>query len=487
MHKSTSNLLLQPQVKHKRLSSGIYTSPKELLNHSGRNNRNLSTESGTPGQIRIPSLTTRKPNIPTSIYGISPFSSQASTPSITSDVMMLNRKLTKGYSKFLEDRDFISRRDEERQKVQEDMKRCLANANESQKMLSNQIQKLITSTIVNDPSKRQRTALKSTDSNIVNTEVNKYDEKHKQVCSRILGGDFENNFLFMKVQKENNLNPQSMNNSSFKKPNPMSKACSFSGGNSANDYSISSRTEPKIKKSSSGVLPLSLTDLGKEKTEKQRERKLTSDEIESKVPSLIALEPESFMGNEEVESFNELPGQTLIFSQTQLCESGFENDKKGMKSSSAARSRKFLSEVNVSSQREIKTKLEETIKKSHGNVFETNFKKNIENSKKYKKPGRKYQSFTEENVETPNKATPKVNSIKTGLDKITQLCDGAIQSTSRLGHRLRQQHLRTGKDFVNLDILVEKLNYENTIENWEKSVKQANSSESKNLFGNVLC
>jgi len=159
--------------------------------------------------------------------------------------------------------------------------------------------------------------------------------------------------------------------------------------------------------------------------------------------------------------------------------------KKTAKSSSVIRSRRFLNEVNVNSQREIKDKLEEATQRPRGNTFEAHLKKNLENKKQFKKSGRRYQSFTEENVETPNKVTPKINSIKTGLEKINQLCDGAIQSTSRLGHRLRQQHLRTGKDFVNLDILVERLNYENTIENWEKSVKQANNEEARNLFVNM--
>ena len=52
-----------------------------------------------------------------------------------------------------------------------------------------------------DPAKRTKTILEAVDNNTSTSAVKNVDEKHKQMCNRILGGDFENNLLFVKVQE----------------------------------------------------------------------------------------------------------------------------------------------------------------------------------------------------------------------------------------------------------------------------------------------
>jgi len=296
----------------------------------------------------------------------------------------------------------------------------------------------------------------------------------------------------VKVHKGNPLGPHSQNSqTNEKRQNPLlkHKASSFSGVNKGSDQissTGSSRGELRIQKSSSGVLPSSLTDLMKEKSDRFRERKLTSDELESKLPSLTAIGHESIKGAEDVETLNDLQFQTVIFSQTQLCDSGFGNDRKQAKSSSA-RSQKVLSETTISSDRETKSRGECTKPKSRGNpeLYESNLLQNLKATAKLKKSGSRYQSYTKENVGTPIRIDTPTNPIKGSLNKLNQLCDGAMKSTNRLGLKLRQQQAKTGKDFVNLDTLIEKLTYENTIENWEQSVKQADKIDQRSSLFNM--
>ena len=469
---------------HRKLISGNKEVVKENLNVSGRNPNCSLVESMVGNQVITSSHNPRRNGQSTSSSSLSHLISRTTSPCIAENNFVVNRKITKGYAKFLEENEFIERRKEARQKVQEDVKHFFAK--ENPKIISEDIQQLVASTIINDPIRRLRTVLQPSNTNIINGEQNQnnYDEKHRQICNRILGNNFENNQLFVKTQKERNTNIQiskrkncssmpliQSSNSLLIRRKPFSIQCIQDTKNE----NIQTNTTDNEGNGPKSLLEITTLDFLKEKEEQSKINQFFSHEGKSTIPSLQHLDNETSKENEDMDILSTLKSKLFLTSQT--------SKTRHNKFFTVQKASRFLlenfnsCEANENIHKSPKTKFLIKNKTPKNNeVFQANLQKNKRKVLNIRKKKIKSHSTSQENLSGTVVGLSSRDLNKPPLDvieKINQLCHGVLQSSNKLGGKIQKEYRKTGREFSRLDIQMEKLKYENTILNWEKSLKQA--------------
>ena len=471
----------KPSRAYRRMSIEMYpNSLVELKNRSARDNIYSTAESIVlQDNAAAPTETDKKLSIQASLHTITQLNSQVLSPSSSmGHGLMLNRKLTKGYSKFLDEKEFIHRREEEKIKVQKDLKRSMKN--ENQKIISSDVKKLIISTIVNK--KKPRTRSRKANSISENDPLNKHEEKHKQVCSRILGEAYENNLLFVKTHEDRSLiTENSKVHTGSQTPNlrAMIKFNEFSNSDLKKGVKklLFTNNERKLNRAPSGDLS-SMYSLTKGRYKENERPKLSIlQDSENRFPTLTLGKGELGKEVEDIATLSDmLKNNQGVFSQHKLGNNTLEVNKPsddGLK-----HPKKFLNDLNIQSHRDLRLRTNSR-RNVDGNrdLFTANHHSEKKILFQNARRGRKYQLSIQDNIETRSRTSGAVQSFTTlndkdSISKINELCQGAIKSTSNLSLRMRQQHDRTGKELSRLGTRIEKLTFENTIENWENSVKQ---------------
>jgi len=470
MSSNLVSLQKKSSSKHSRLFSGPYNLLGEGFTSSGRNTPQISADITMPLNNINVTLSHRQGSISNSILSPTYALSTSSTPTGLGPDVFLNRRLTKNYAKFIEERGFMTRREEEKKKIYEDVKQALAG--EDKKIMSNEIQKLIASNIVNDPARKLRTVLRSPSINSNVEEPNKYDEKHRQICNRILGNNFENNTLFVKIQSENkqsNLLKKSNSNSKNK------NSLIFDLKKEISQDSFLAVNRSKAQKSFCEVLPATLNDLPKEN--------------DVNVPSLSIIGGEIAKSQEDVETLQDLQCNLVRVVQSYPNVGSYE-DLDPIAEIVGPTKAKSLNELTGNPQKEIKSKFIIKRKQRNGDTFQANLTKNKQIVSSSKKNLTKPHSISHENINAPgviglstrDPNKPEIESV----NKINELCRVAMKSTNKITGKLIKQYSKTGKDYAKLDTKMEKLKYENTIKNWEKSLQQVENTKKSSFFNDAF-
>jgi len=480
MSSNLVSLQKKSSSKHNRLFSGPYNLLNQGFNNSERNTPQLSSDITIPINHVNQTLSHRQASISNSMLSPTYAASTSSTPTGLGPDILLNRRVTKNYARFLEERGFMTRREEEKKKIFEDVKQALAG--EDKKIISDDIQKLITSNIVNDPARKLRTVLRSPSINMNIEEPNKYDEKHRQICNRILGNNFESNTLFVKIQKDNKqsnlLLKKSSSNSGSQHSILKHKNSLILDIKSPESFLAGNVNRSKAQKSFCEVLPSTLNDLAKDKEEKS-----INKGSDVNVPSLSMIGYELTKSQEDTDTLQDLQSNIVpvIQSNPNIATSIEDLDANPQVKA------KSLNELGANSQKDLKSKF--IIKKKmhrNGDVFQANLNKNKQIISSSKKSLPKHHSVSHENIpvqglvglSTRDLNKPNLDSV----NKINELCKVAMKSTNKITGKLIKQYSKTGKEYAKLDTKVEKLKYENTIKNWEKSLQQVENTKKSSFF-----
>jgi len=355
-----------------------------------------------------------------------------------------NRKIVSGYAKFLIEKEFIEERKKKKLEIQERIQKSLSI--EDSKIMSKDIQMMVSSSIVNSASKKSRSVLKNVDTNAsTRCSVDPSVYKHQAICNRILGNHFENNLLFMQIQSTLNSTPK----------------------------------ESQVKTSSS------LERIPVSKSRKSKRLELQPGSTKSLRPgTLTTVEDQQQRGGrpkvfppgtikiiDDARSLNEIDFQSKIYPQSRCIDS--EEDLLNMISKfgkKGSEEDKGSSRVKISiKKRDIGIKTAPEVEfASSIKSFGTRSMKNLGCS------GRK---------EEAKKEISKDNQV---IEKINELCKGEKRSTSKLGNRLKKQHVKIVKQYKKLGVEVEKLNYDNTLGNWQRSIKNVDQLGEKSTFFNLI-
>ena len=445
----------------------------------------IISENPPENHFSLPTIPRKRVNIKRLSSNILPkITSQTPTAS-SNGVYIINKRLTRGYTKFLEEAEFINRRNTEKQKVYEEVKKKSIISIEDNNGLTKEVQSLITATIVNESCKNQKPVMKPVEGNNFTVRANLIIEKHKRISSRILGPDFKDNELFFQKQEERSSlihSLQSVKDKSYK--NNLEEQSPSRPVHNRHRRNYQSFTE---------VISGTMTSLAKGRSEKD-EIKMTEAPGSPQGKSLNGLnmvKSHSIKAMESIGTLNDFEEHMGPLSQTKIAETEEDNILiKERNDLPSIKARNKLSGI-INPRRKSTVKL--VLKKKRNDTQtsdEINTTAIIRTSSTIKKTQSPVPSFVLEEEKSPKERNKKgtmnlksINNVPVDcFEMINKLCSGMKRSTNRLGAKLKRQQSKIVKDYSNLDVQMELLNYDNTIENWEKSLKKVQSMEQKGGF-----
>jgi len=397
------------------------------------------------------------------------------------------KRVTRNYVRFLQEKELIDRRSEERNKIKQDLKKSFAGGNPN--VFSKDVQELITSSKMYELNKRPKQTADNNNNKVLITQTttNVIDDLHKQISYRMFGGDFENNEVFQKNQADNNNNDAmertggafleklNLRISSRTKISPIP---SLKLDMTPSNPSSSQNERKRVKKSMTIPAPTSLASIRRGKSS---DNYGSSSKIKS-LSSLNSLErgkpPRS---QREIISLNEL--EVTPCQQSDFGSRDIEEAQKEFKIKSLESLRRE-SHSRGSQNRESGTT-------SNVERFQSNLYRNLKATSRAQRTNMGFHSLTSRDLtETKSRIALHSEADETSkkgvVDEISKLCTGIIKSSSKLGSKLLKQKTKLGNDFKKLDVQMEKFRYVNTLKSWEKSLKQVENIEQKSPFFNIL-
>jgi len=449
----------------------------DTLNHLNTSNSNIDavvSEALSSKYLLVPSFQPHKRGSGASYTSLPHLRSRQSVHSVpVKESRTPNRKILSGYAKFLIDKEFIEERNQRKKQVQEKIQQSLSI--EDTKIMSKDIQMMVSSSIVNSAGKKARSVLRNVDTNSsTRCSVDPSVYKHHAICNRILGNHFENHLLFMQVQST------------------LNSSCTPKESHHHHEKTSSSQERIKVPRLTRSI---DKTPYKSMKNFDRRPITLNSFEdaqIQPRTPAQAnTFPPGTIKIIDDVRSLNEIDFQAKNFPQSKQIDS--EEDllniinKLGKKKEASEEDKADKapgSRVKIS------------VKKRDNLVVNTAPEIGVATKPSLKTVSTRSMlntmaSFNKLSSATSAKRDSSFNNTKRSedheaIEKINKLIKGEKRSTSKLGNRLKKQQIKIVKQFKKLGVEVEKLNYNNTMGNWQKSIKNVDQLEQKSVFFNLI-